>query len=296
MTKKNGNGSGQEKTALSTRELVPIGKKLSFAASEAYKLLRANILFSASGEEKCQIIGITSSVRGEGKTTTSMNIAYTFAEAGKRVLLIDGDMRLPQVAKTLKLHAKPGLSNYLAGQTGGKIPVQPTTLNPNFFAIACGDIPPNPSELLGSPAMEKLLHFLSERFDCVIIDLPPINIVSDALVLSKLCDGYLVVVRQDYTSRRELNICTDQLNYVNAKLFGFVMTHSTTGKKGSYKGRYFSSRYGGRYGYRYGGRYGYRHGYGYGYGYGRGYGYGAGYADARPGAETDGRPDVEPKE
>lgn len=252
---------------------VPIGSKLNFGASEAYKLLRANLLFSASGENRCQIIGVTSSVRGEGKSTTSMNLSYTFAEAGKRVLLIDGDMRLPQVAKILGLSKAPGFSNYLAGMTDAKAPIQQSSLHNNLYAISSGDIPPNPSELLGSNAAKSIFSDLREKFDYIFVDLPPVNIVSDALVLSNICDGYLVVVRQDYTSRRELNDCVDQLNYVNAKLLGFVMTHSTVGEKGSYKGKRYYKRYGYKYGYRYGYKYGYKHE--------RSYENGYGYADAK---------------
>ena len=96
-----------------------IGKDLDFSASEAYKRLRTNLLFSFSGDESCHVIGITSSLRGEGKSTTSMNLAYTLAEAGKRVLLIDADMRLPQAHAILNLHQTPGLSNVLVGENNG---------------------------------------------------------------------------------------------------------------------------------------------------------------------------------
>ena len=246
---------------------IPLGPRLSFGASEAYKLLRANLLFSANAEERCQIIGITSSVRGEGKSTTSMNLSYTFAEAGKRVLLVDGDMRLPQIAKILALSKMPGLSNYLAGMTKGKAPIQPSGLHNNLSVISSGDIPPNPSELLGSDTAVAAFKNLSEQFDYIIIDLPPVNIVSDALVLSNICDGYLIVVRQDYTSRRELTDCVDQMQYVKAKLLGFVMTHSTVSEKGKYRGKRYYNRYGNsRYGYKR------REGY-YGAGYGSGYGH-----------------------
>ena len=109
---------------------VPVGAKLSFAASEAYKLLRTNLMFSFSGEEKCSVIGITSTFRDEGKSITSVNLAYTLAQAQKRVLMIEGDMRLPTQAERLGLHGSPGLSNLLAGMNSVTEAVQKMELNP----------------------------------------------------------------------------------------------------------------------------------------------------------------------
>lgn len=249
MSKAKADKPNPKNDSFNLRQLVPIGSRLSFGASEAYKLLRANLLFSTTGSNSCKIICVTSANRGEGKTTTSLNLSYTIAEAGKHVLLIDGDMRLPQIAKTLHLSRSPGLSNYLVGLTYGKPPIQPSTLHENLFVISSGDIPPNPSELLGSYDFENALKTLSKYYDYILIDLPPVNIVSDALVLSKICDGYLVVLRQDYTSKHEFSTCVDQLNYVKAKLLGFVMTHSTVGDKGRYKSkRYYGNKYVNKYG------------------------------------------------
>ncbi len=223
---------------------------LSFAAAEAYKLLRTNLLFSLP-EKSCHIIGVTSSVRGEGKSTTSINLAYTFAQSGKKVLLIDGDMRLPTIASKLSLQRAPGLSNLLAGLNSERQCLQKSSQMENWFIIPSGDIPPNPSELLGSERMHALLDRYASVFDYIILDLPPVNIVADALVISKWLDGLVLVARQNYITKRALNECMYQIEKLHAKLLGFVMTDAQVSES-SYK------KYG---------KYGKNYGYGYGYDY-----------------------------
>ena len=227
---------------------------LSFAAAESYKLLRTNLQFSLP-EKPCHTIGVTSSLRGEGKSTTSVNIAYTFAQSGKKVLLIDADMRLPSVAAKLDMHGAPGLSNLIAGLNSERSCLRQSKHFENWYIIPAGDIPPNPSELLGSERMHSLLERYQELFDVIILDLPPVNIVTDALVVSKWTDGLIGVVRQDYTDRRALADCMYQVDKLGVKFLGFVMTDAKVGE-GSYK------RYG-----KYGKKYGKGYGYGYDYGY-----------------------------
>lgn len=224
---------------------------LSFAAAEAYKLLRTNLMFSMP-EKPCRILGVTSSVRGEGKSTTSVNLAYTIAQAGKKTLLIDADMRLPNVASKLSISGTPGLSNLLAGLSSENEAMRKSEYFDNWYILPAGVIPPNPSELLGSERMHALLERCSEIFDIIIIDLPPVNIVADALVISSWIDGLVVVVRENYSDRKALNACMYQIRQLGSKFLGFVMTDSDIGE-GSYK------RYG---------KYGHRYGYGYSYGYG----------------------------
>lgn len=214
------------------------GKDLNFAAAEAYKLLRTNILFALPDEKKCRIIGVTSASNGEGKSTTTLNLAYMLAEAGERVLLIEGDMRLPAVSKRLELSAAPGLSNVLAGLCGVKETLQESKLNERLQVISAGDIPPNPSELLGAKSIDVLIEVLSGDYDFIIFDLPPVTEVSDALVVSKLTDGMIVVVRQNYANRRALADAMQQLQYVEAKVLGFVMTCASMGKGQKYYKRY----------------------------------------------------------
>ena len=227
---------------------------LSFAAAESYKLLRTNLNFSLP-EKDCHVIGVTSSVRGEGKSTTSVNIAYTIAQSGKRVLLVDGDMRLPSVSTKLEIHGAPGLSNLIAGLSSEQACLRKSRYFDNWYILPAGDIPPNPSELLGSERMHTLLERYQEIFDVIILDLPPVNIVTDALVISKWTDGLIGVVRQNYTDRRALADCMYQVEKLGVKFLGFVMTDAAVGE-GSYKsyGKY-SKKYG--YGYGYGSDYGY---------------------------------------
>ena len=234
--------SKQKKTT--TVELQKtLHKNLSFTAAEAYKLLRTNLQFvlpDSKEESECRIIGITSSIRGEGKSTTAINLSYTLAETGKRVVLIDADMRLPSVGKKLDIPNAPGLSNVLI-TTGSetKIAIRPSKIDPNWWIVTAGNIPPNPSELLGSRRMQTLLKALAKEFDYIIVDLPPVNVVSDALVVSPVLDGLIVVVRENYTERRELRSCIRHLNLSNAKVLGIVMT----GTRGSIK-RYGKYKYG----------------------------------------------------
>lgn len=226
-----------------------ISSNLTFAASEAYKLLRTNILFSFSGNDECRVIGLTSSFRGEGKTLTSINLAYTMAESNKKVLLIEGDMRLPNLHERLGLQASPGLSNILVGVKGDAIPsfsvnTEDGSLS-NVDVLVAGDIPPNPSELLGSDRMSTLIRTLKNHYDYIILDLPPVTAVSDALVVSKLVDGMVLVVRNNYAVRRALADTIRQLNLVNAHILGFVFNGASDSGTSYYRGsrKYYRKDY-----------------------------------------------------
>ena len=208
-----------------------IGANLNFAAAEAYKLLRTNLAFSLPVKDGCQIIGVTSALRGEGKSTTAINIAYTIAQTQKNVLLIEADLRLSTIAKRLQLRAKPGLTNLMIGQYSGNDVLQKSGLHPNLWVITAGDTPPNPAELLGSKPMEVTLKAMSELFDVIVMDLPPVTAVTDALVVSKHLDGMLVVVRQDYCDRAAVDEAVRQLRFADTKILGFVMTGANTHKK-----------------------------------------------------------------
>ena len=243
----------KEKASRRRKQKGLLCDELSFAAAESYKLLRTNLLFALPDQE-CRIIGVTSSIRGEGKSTTAVNLAYTLAQTGKKVLLIDGDMRLPTIAQKLDLAATPGLSNLLAGLNTERDCLKKSSYFDNWYILPAGDVPPNPSELLGSERMHALLDRYREVFDYILIDLPPVNIVVDALVVTQWMDGIVVVVRENYTDRRALNSCMYQVEKLGSKMLGFIMTDAKVGTS-SYK------HYG-----KYGRRYGYG-GYDYGYGY-----------------------------
>lgn len=208
-----------------------LGENLTFAAAEAYKLLRTNLEFSLPAEKKCKVIGVTSALRGEGKSTTSVNIAYTMAQSGGKVLLIEADLRLPTLAKRLRVKSRPGISNLLVGQCRGNDILQRSGLISNLWVVTAGDIPPNPAELLGSENMKQAIEALADVFDVIIIDLPPVTAVSDALIVSKIVDGMIVISRQGYCTKGAVDEVIRQLRFANARILGFVMTGADTQKK-----------------------------------------------------------------
>ena len=202
-------------------------QNLDFNAIEQYKMLRTNLDFVLPVGEKCPVIGITSSTRGEGKSTTAINLSYVLAEKGSKVLLIDADLRLPSVAKKMEFNKTIGLTDLLMGKSV-QIEDYRSSLLENWYILPSGEIPPNPSELLGSVRMETVLNNLRKTFDYIIIDLPPVNIVSDAVSISRLITGMLVIMREGYTERKELKVCLRQLELSNVKILGCVMTYSQT--------------------------------------------------------------------
>ncbi len=215
-------------------------KNLEFTATEQYKLIRANLDFTLPEDEKCPVIGVTSSMRGEGKSTTSINLSYVFAEKGSKVLLIDADLRIPSIAKKLEIESSPGLTELLRGK-GAQLSGFQSHLLSNWYVLPSGGIPPNPSEILGSGRMRNVLSQLKEMFDYIIIDLPPVNIVSDALSISSLISGMIVVIREEYTEKKELEHCFRQLKLSSVNILGCVMNGAKSGS-GSY-GKYKRYKY-----------------------------------------------------
>ena len=237
--------------SISTNEFM-FGKNMNFSAREAYKMLRTNLMFSLpeAVEGRGRIVGVTSSIRGEGKSTTTLNLARTLAEQGERVLVVEGDLRLPSLHKKINIKPKPGLSNVLVSR-GDMMPYMQRVkigkvndVEIAFDVLAAGDIPPNPSELLGSNRMKRRLEQLAEKYHFILLDLPPITAVTDALVATKIVDGIVMVVRNEHADTGSLNEAMRQLKLVGAKLLGFVYTcaNSTAGgyrKKYKYKYRYY---------------------------------------------------------
>ncbi len=213
-------------------------RDLGFSAIEQYKVLRTNLLFTLPEGEQTHIIGVTSPVRNEGKSTTSVNLAFSLAEAGKRVLLIDADMRLPSVAKKLGMIGNAGLSAMLLDPEG----TPPPYLTPEGFdtmrVLTAGSPPPNPSELLASTRMKRVLELLREQFEYIILDLPPVNIVSDAIAVSPYLCGMVLVIREDATEKKELASCARQLELSGVKILGAVLNSSKRGKAGTWHYRY----------------------------------------------------------
>lgn len=225
------------------------GPNMSFSVTEAYKLLRANIMFSFSDEGRGHVIGITSSLQSEGKSSTAVNTAYALAESGAKVLLMDADLRRPSVAAKLNLARTPGLTNILVAKGNYRELLQQNPVAPGMDVLTSGDIPPNPSELLGSGRMEKLIGELTKDYDYVIVDLPPVNVVSDAIAMSKCLDGVIMVVRSGVSEQRMLAEALRQLKLVNVRILGFVYRDNAVGggkygKKYNYKYKKYYSEYG----------------------------------------------------
>ena len=239
-------GSRKHSASSSQKKTPIIGKGISFAASEAYKLLRTKLQFSFVDEVKCPIIGVSSAMAGEGKSLSSVNLAYSLAQLDKRILLIDCDMRRPSLESKLRIQKVPGLSNYLTGQNKMSETIQHCTLGSEegFDVIASGINPPNPIELLSSSKMKNALEALRSSYDYIIIDLPPVGEVSDAMVAAKLVDGILLVVRQDYCNTAALGSAVKQFEFIESRILGIVMNCvgenvAKYGKK--YYKKYYSS-------------------------------------------------------
>ena len=236
-------GSKDEKAnfLLANETQDTLHQNLNFTATEQYKLIRTNLDFTLPEGEKCPIIGVTSSMRGEGKSTTSINLSYVLAERGSRVLLIDGDLRLPSVAKKMNIPNEPGLTDLLMEKGESKISAFRSAMMSTWYILPSGHIPPNPSELLSSTRMQSALNRLRDVFDYIVVDLPPVNIVTDALAISNFITGMIVVVREDYTERKELEHCFRQLQLSNVRVLGCVMNGTKIGN-GAY-GKYKYKKY-----------------------------------------------------
>ena len=218
-----------------------IGDKLGFEGKEAYNLLRTNILYSVKRKDRnARVIGVTSSVHGEGKSLTSINLAHSIAESGRKVLLIECDMRLPTLRRKLGQKHWAGLSSLLAGVETDGSALRQNVGAKGLDVIFAGKTPPNPSELLASDMFAKLIEKVENFYSFIILDLPPVCEVSDALIVSKLTDGMVMVVRQDYSRSTDLSYAMRQLEYVNAKILGFVYNGAGSKTK-RYKYKYGKS-------------------------------------------------------
>ena len=221
-----------------------ICEDLPYSGREAYKRLRTNVLIALNQEKKSQIIGVTSAQPSEGKSTTTINLAYSLAELKKSVLLIDGDMRRPAIHSAVGCGLTPGLSEILTGTQNLKdviVRYQSRTDDTCFDLIPGGDFPDNPSELLNSNRFQKLLAVVSNVYDFVLLDLPPVNAVVDAVNASKYADGLIVVIRENHCPRFVLDTCLEQLRYAKANILGFVMNGCVegAGKRYQYSQPYY---------------------------------------------------------
>ena len=253
------NGQKKKKSVSHGKQPILMGKDISFAASEAYKMLRTKLQFSfADDESNCRVIGLSSALSGEGKSLSAVNLAYTLSQLNKKVILIDCDMRRPTLAEKLGVLKKPGLSSYLTGQSDLEGLLQYCNIPGDenaFHVIAAGENPPNPIELLSSPRMQKVVNGLRKVYDYVILDLPPVGEVSDAMAVAKITDGMLLVVRQNYCNRPVLSDAVHQFEFIDSKILGVVYNCASenNGRYGYGKGYY--KRYYKKYYNKYGGYY-----------------------------------------
>lgn len=231
-----------------------------FATVETYKSIRTNIMFSMPRTDKGKVIAVTSSIPGEGKTTTSINLAITFAQTGAKVLLLDCDLRKARIHSYLDLSRKKGISNVLCGFSDLDAVIK-KGVRDNMDVITAGEIPPNPAELLATEEFSRVLAKLQDKYDYIFIDTPPITVVTDATIVMTHCAGAIIVVRQDVTTFDVLDIAMERIKNTNTKILGAIVLGIEDKNKGYYKG------HGGKYGYKYGSKYSYGYGYGYDYKY-----------------------------
>ena len=224
-----------------------------FPVAEAYRTARTNLLFSLAVTGK-NIIGFTSANPGEGKSTTCANMAIAFAELGKRVLIVDCDLRKPTVHLAFGIKAVNGLSSVLGGFCSIEDAIR-KNVRSNLDALPSGPIPPNPTELLGSGIMANLLEVVSEEYDFVLLDTPPVNMVTDSQLMNSSIGGHVFVVRENSTAHPDIAEAIEKESLANGKILGFIKSFCTDGGKS-----YGKKKYG-----KYGGKYGYYRSYGYEY-------------------------------
>lgn len=200
--------------------MLIVEKNSNSISAEAYKTLRTNIQYS-SFDKEIKTILVTSTIPGEGKSTIAGNLALSFAQQDKKVLVIDCDLRKPALHKMFKLSNFKGLSDVIVGNSD----LEKTMYNyrDNFDILTSGKIPPNPSEILASNAMTMLLEKLKTMYDIIIIDSAPLQAVTDAQIISNKVDGTLLVIRAGLTKREAILQAKELLNQVNAKIIGVVL-------------------------------------------------------------------------
>lgn len=213
-------------------------RKASHSVAEAYRALRTSVLLAAAGRPPKTIL-VTSSQPGEGKTTTIVNTAICLSQLGAKVLLIDADMRRPRVHKAFGLKNRRGLSTYLSSEVRLRDLIQPTTL-PNLWILSSGLVPPNSADLVSSEKMRYMLFKLSEHYDHILIDSPPVHSVTDPIILSRQVDGVMLVVHGGKSTREMVRHARQELVNVGAKIFGVVLNNVNVQQDGY---EYYYHRY-----------------------------------------------------
>ena len=226
--------------------LLLTDKGVPFNVIESYKTIRSNIIFTLGTSAK-KVIAVSSPNPGEGKSTTAANIAIALAQTGSAVLLIDADLRKPIQHKIFKSGNKEGLSTLIIMKSAEEDVIKKEVAR-GLDMLPSGPIPPNPSELLASERFRTIIEQFSKKYDYVIIDTPPINVVSDAMVIKDFISGILLVLKYSSTTYEDLSVSMKQTSLVKANVLGFVLNESDYSRTT----RYSYYKYYGRYGYGYG--------------------------------------------
>lgn len=212
-----------------------------FAIVEGYKIARTNLVFSLATSES-KVVVLTSWSKGEGKSTATANLAISFSKMGKKVLLIDSDLRRPNLHNLMKLQNTAGLSEVI-----GKFKTFDEVLNrdvlPCLDVLTAGSIPPNPSELLASASFNSLLNQLKTMYDYIIIDTPPVGVVADTLLLKDHIAGFVVVVREKVTTHGDIEKTIQSIRLADSKILGFLKVGCTVSEKRYSKGQYGYYKY-----------------------------------------------------
>jgi capsular exopolysaccharide synthesis family protein len=227
-------------------ETVEINKmeNLDFQGAEAYKTLRSNIQFCG---DDVKVIGLTSCQPNEGKSSVSINLAISLAEMGKRVVFLDGDLRKSVLIGRYRINkALNGLTHYLSGIRELDEVVYQTNID-NLYMAFSGPVPPNPSELLGGEKFTFMVKQLSETYDYVVIDTPPLGSVIDSAVIAKVCDGMILVIQANKISYKFAQRVKKQLEKTGCRILGAVLNQVEINEKGYY-GNYYGKYYGNYYG------------------------------------------------
>lgn len=215
---------GNKKNDISKNAALLIDKKVPFSVVESYKLIRANVIFSIANSDK-KIIAVSSADHHEGKSLTAANIAIALAQTGCSVLLVDGDMRSPSQHDTFRVLNDIGLSTLIIKKSFISNSIQ-SEIADNLDLLPSGPTPPNPSELLASENFRNLLERLSKKYDYIIIDTPPLNVVSDAVIMKDAIGGIMLVVRYSSTSYEKLASCVNEIEFANVDMLGFVVNEA----------------------------------------------------------------------
>ena len=234
MSNKN-NKSNVKKTLSSYMDRI-LSDKMSFSTIETYKLVRTNIMFSLPKSDKAKVIAISSACPGEGKTTTTINLAITFAQTGVKTLIVDCDMRKSRVHRYLGIEGGTGLSNVLCGFASFEEAVK-NDIRPNLDCLTSGELPSNPSELLVSDEFKKFINYVSEIYDYVILDTPPMIVVTDALVVAREATGLVLVLRKGLSTFSMLDSVVNSVSQSNISVLGAIFLGSGE-KKAAYKYSY----------------------------------------------------------